>query len=115
MNNDEYNIYIGTQPQGLTCCEPRPVDMLVDFQSLRQPECTRRIMTDCGVCGVSFVWRDSDIILSEGSRGLTARSSCFKQSLNPLNILLVDGLEHFLFFHILGIIIPTGFHIFQRD
>ena len=26
--------------------------------------------------------------------------------------LLVGGLEHFLFFHILGIIIPTDFHIF---
>ena len=26
---------------------------------------------------------------------------------------LVVGLEHFLFFHILGIIIPTDFHIFQ--
>ena len=28
--------------------------------------------------------------------------------------ILVGGLEHFLFFHILGIIIPTDFHIFQR-
>jgi hypothetical protein len=27
---------------------------------------------------------------------------------------LVGGLEHFLFFHRLGIIIPTDFHIFQR-
>ena len=27
---------------------------------------------------------------------------------------LVGGLEHFLFFHIFGIIIPTDFHIFQR-
>ena len=27
---------------------------------------------------------------------------------------LIGGLEHFLFFHILGIIIPTDFHIFQR-
>ena len=27
---------------------------------------------------------------------------------------LVGGLEHFIFFHILGIIIPTDFHIFQR-
>jgi hypothetical protein len=27
---------------------------------------------------------------------------------------LVGGLEHFLFFHMLGIIIPTDFHIFQR-
>ena len=27
---------------------------------------------------------------------------------------LVGGLEHFLSFHILGIIIPTDFHIFQR-
>ena len=30
------------------------------------------------------------------------------------NHLLVGGLEHVLFFHILGIIIPTDFHIFQR-
>ena len=27
--------------------------------------------------------------------------------------ILVGGLEHFLTFHILGIIIPTDFHIFQ--
>ena len=27
---------------------------------------------------------------------------------------LVGGLEHVLFFHILGLIIPTNFHIFQR-
>ena len=27
---------------------------------------------------------------------------------------LVGGLEHVLFFHILGIITPTDFHIFQR-
>ena len=27
---------------------------------------------------------------------------------------LVGGLEHVLFFHILGIIIPSDFHIFQR-
>jgi hypothetical protein len=26
---------------------------------------------------------------------------------------LVGGLEHFLFFHILGIMIPTDFHIFR--
>ena len=26
----------------------------------------------------------------------------------------VGGLEHFLFFHALGRIIPTDFHIFQR-
>jgi len=30
------------------------------------------------------------------------------------HVLLVGGLEHFLFFHILGIIIPTDFHMFQR-
>ena len=29
-------------------------------------------------------------------------------------ICLVGGLEHFLFSHILGIIIPIDFHIFQR-
>ena len=27
---------------------------------------------------------------------------------------LVGGLEHVLLFHILGVIIPTDFHIFQR-
>jgi len=32
---------------------------------------------------------------------------------NPDNC-LIGGLEHFLFFHIVGIIIPTDFHIFQR-
>ena len=28
--------------------------------------------------------------------------------------MLVGGLDHFLLFHILGIITPTDFHIFQR-
>jgi hypothetical protein len=28
-----------------------------------------------------------------------------------INVYLVGGLEHFLFFHILGIIIPIDFHI----
>ena len=31
-----------------------------------------------------------------------------------LCLFLVGGLEHFLFFHILVIIIPIDFHIFQR-
>ena len=30
------------------------------------------------------------------------------------NICLIGGLEQFIFFHILGIITPTDFHIFQR-
>jgi hypothetical protein len=30
------------------------------------------------------------------------------------NVILVGGFEHVLFFHILGIIIPTDFHTFQR-
>ena len=33
--------------------------------------------------------------------------------MNPIES-LVGGLEHFLFFHILEIIIPTDFHGFQR-
>ena len=37
-----------------------------------------------------------------------------KRSKFHSNASLVGGLEHFLFFHILGIIIPTDFHIFQR-
>ena len=32
----------------------------------------------------------------------------------PLHTHLVGGLEYVLFSHILGIIIPTDFHIFQR-
>ena len=32
----------------------------------------------------------------------------------PVILLLVAGLEHFLFFHILGIVTATDFHIFQR-
>ena len=35
-------------------------------------------------------------------------------SLTVLLYRLVGGLEYFLFFHILGIIIPTDFHIVQR-
>ena len=31
-----------------------------------------------------------------------------------VNIFLLGGLEHVLFFHILGIFIPIDFHIFQR-
>ena len=31
-----------------------------------------------------------------------------------LTMLLVGGLEHFSLFHILGIIIATNFHMFQR-
>ena len=34
---------------------------------------------------------------------------------NPSTLFLVGGLEHVFFLHILGIIIPTDFHIFQRD
>ena len=30
------------------------------------------------------------------------------------NFHLIGGLEHVLFFHILGIVTPTDFHIFQR-
>ena len=32
----------------------------------------------------------------------------------PAYIHLVGGLDHFLFFHILGTIIPFDFHIFQK-
>ena len=39
-----------------------------------------------------------------------------KSPLNVISSSLVDGLEHvfFMTFHILGIIIPADFHIFQR-
>ena len=42
-----------------------------------------------------------------------ARSTKPKSIYRNIHV-LVGGLEHFLFFHILGIIIPTDFHIFQR-
>ena len=31
-----------------------------------------------------------------------------------LTLILAGGLEHFVFFHILRITIPTDFHIFQK-
>ena len=37
-----------------------------------------------------------------------------KVLITPILFILIGGLEHFLFFYILGIIIPTDFHIFQR-
>ena len=40
--------------------------------------------------------------------------SCGRPEHGGVIIFLVGGLEHFLFFHLLGIIIPTDFHIFQR-
>ena len=42
--------------------------------------------------------------------------SCSALSDSPMSscIILVGGLEHFLFFHILGIIIPSDFHILFR-
>ena len=51
--------------------------------------------------------------------GLAARV-CFEfrgtksNEINACNIILIGGLEHFLFSHILGTIIPIDFHIFQR-
>ena len=42
-----------------------------------------------------------------GTHDITCRLSRGK-------LILVGGLEHFLFSHILRIIIPTDFHIFQR-
>ena len=33
---------------------------------------------------------------------------------NKGNVKLVGGLDHFLFFHVLGIMIPTDFHIFSE-
>ena len=38
----------------------------------------------------------------------------FSISIAIFNSYLVGGLEHFIFFHILGIIIPMDFHISQR-
>ena len=39
---------------------------------------------------------------------------CFHITSSCFILFLVGGLEHFLFFHILGIMIPIDFHIFQR-
>ena len=38
----------------------------------------------------------------------------FEKERETTKHILVGGLEHSLFFHILGLIIPTDFHIFQR-
>ena len=41
-------------------------------------------------------------------------STSSSQLRNIMSSVLVGGLDHFLFSHILGIIIPIDFHIFQR-
>ena len=38
----------------------------------------------------------------------------WQNNIGGMTTSLIGGLEHFLFFHILGIIIPTDEHIFQR-
>jgi len=64
--------------------------------------------TTAGGCGIDPWQRDKPPILVDGYCG------------HPNNIWLVvwNGLEMFgtwlLFFHILGIVIPTDFHVFQR-
>ena len=49
--------------------------------------------------------------LSDGN--LTPQLCHLKRDSDDLYWLVVGGLEYFLFFHILGIIIPVDFHIFQ--
>ena len=41
-------------------------------------------------------------------------SATMKRNNQQALYILVGGLEHFLFFHVLGRIIPNDFHIFQR-
>ena len=45
----------------------------------------------------------------------TSPSHVGKYTMAGASKYLVGGLEHVLFFHILGLIIPIDFHIFQRD
>ena len=80
---------------------PRPRDM-----SRARPRSagSRRVSVSSRSCGMG----------SWSSRKHAMR--CGKVWKTRANILkLVGGLEHALFFHILGIIIPIDFHIFQRD
>ena len=62
---------------------------------------------------------NSYVKLPEGKHELTKINKSFNKKCkyvlknSPKNDILVGGLEHFLF-HVLGIIIPTDFHIFQR-
>ena len=59
---------------------------------------------------------DTDPGLPPGRRscGVLSLVSCFLFWWSSKHQKLVGGLEHFLFSHILGIIIPIDFHIFQR-
>ena len=70
-----------------------------------------------------FIWSDSlsawsplDLFLVEFG-GIWPSSSQWmreKGTHGTNGTLLVGGLEHFSFFHVLGIVIPINFHIFQR-
>ena len=69
------------------------------------------------VCLLVFFGRHETIVSSMSSGQQSKDIFSFKSleySWMKNIIKLVGGLEHFLFFHILGIIIPTDFHIFQR-
>ena len=58
------------------------------------------------------------LVLFWSENGLLRKAMGFKATNEGfqwlLRCYLVGGLEHFLFFHILGIITPTDFHILQR-
>ena len=56
---------------------------------------------------VGSIWIDAGACLAHGSARVPVKSA-------PFEGFLVCGLEHFLFFHILGIIIPTDELIFSE-
>ena len=67
--------------------------------------------------GIPFWYRFSltDMLVSKGIPSQSYRSlRSVKCETFHTYALLVGDLEHFLFSHILGIIIPIDFHIFQR-
>ena len=65
-------------------------------------------------------WNSRPILFLEGKAIIDVASTCSREHLAQLFLFvksqnLIGGLEHFVCFHMLGIITPTDFHIFQRD
>ena len=70
----------------------------------------KRVHEFCDLYDLQYV----NILYSYVSSGVYTHVSIYIVISRYTYLFLVRGLEHFLFFHILGIVIRFDFHIFQR-
>ena len=83
--------------------QPTPAAPWLLLFSRRGVACTASSSMRCLYCLVEYCW--------------SIRHKCIQMHCDYISreyIILIGGLEHFIFFRILGMITPTDFHIFQR-